>query len=104
MVTKWKNSAKKILGLFAREKRFLLGFVLSAFGLFGFFSMVAYRTYYPTSSALMLGTLGNLFLGAGICILLNRILKGRYENWLPVEENYYQEWTVSYTHLRAHET
>lgn len=47
----------------------------------------------------MLGTLGNLFLGAGICILLNRILKGRYENWLPVEENYYQEWKDTWRRL-----
>ncbi len=92
MVTKWKNTIKKFAALCKKYGKILIGLASLVFGLIFFYNVIAYREYHPTEEALFFGIMGNILLGIGVFLLLGMILRKKYDNWIPVEETYYEEW------------
>lgn len=92
MVTKWKNIIKKFAVFCKRCGTILIGTISLILGLPYLYSVVAYRKYHPTAEALFFGIMGNILLGVGLFLLLSKILRKKYDNWIPVEETYYEEW------------
>ncbi len=92
MVTKWKNTIKKFAALCKKYGKILIGLASLVFGLIFFYNVIAYREYHPTEEALFFGIMGNILLGIGVFLLLGMILRKKYDNWIPIEETYYEEW------------
>ena len=67
--------------------------MLAGCGIFVFYILIAYRTYYPTEKILYFGILGNILLGSGTAYLLEKGLNRKYQNWIPKGDAYYQEWS-----------
>lgn len=70
----------------------LVSVMLAGCGIFVFYILIAYRTYYPTEKILYFGILGNILLGSGTAYLLEKGLNRKYQNWIPKGDAYYQEW------------
>lgn len=92
MVTKWKNSIRKIAEILQREALCVLGVIAVCSGLFlfGYVYEECEHSYGP--EIWLLVVLGNLALGIGIRILLKRIWNQKYAGWETEEENFYREW------------
>ena len=95
MATKWKNTVKKIQGflkLHLTQEIYILGALLLFIGAALFYSVIVYRTWHITAEAIFLGVLGNLFMGAGLIIIFNALLKRLFGGmWMP-EEDPYEAW------------
>ena len=95
MATKWKNTNKKIQGflkLHLTQELYILGALLLLVGVALFYSVIVYRTWHITAEAIFLGVMGNLFLGAGLIIIFNALLKRLCGGmWMP-EEDSYEAW------------
>ena len=95
MATKWKNTAKKIQGFLKLHwtlVKYILGAILVLVGIIFFWSVIIYRTWHITEETVFLGILGNLFLGAGLVIIFNALLKQICGGmWMP-EEDPYEAW------------
>lgn len=95
MATKWKNTAKKIQGFLKLHwtlVKYILGAILVLAGIMFFWTVIIYRTWHITEETVFLGVLGNLFLGAGLVIIFNALLKRLCGGmWMP-EEDPYEAW------------
>lgn len=95
MATKWKNTAKKIQGflkLHWTQVKYILGAILVLIGIMFFWTVIVYRTWHITEETVFLGIMGNLFLGAGLVIIFNALLKRLCGGmWMP-EEDPYKAW------------
>lgn len=92
MVTKWKNSIRKITETLQRESLCVLGVIAMSSGLF-LFAYIFKEGDHVYDLAIWLWLISaNLPLGIGIRILLNRIWNQRYAEWNTQEENFYPEW------------
>lgn len=95
MATKWKNTAKKIQGFLKLHwtlVKYILGAILVLVGIAFFWSVIIYRTWHITEETVFLGILGNLFMGAGLVIIFNALLKQICGGmWMP-EEDPYEAW------------
>ena len=56
----------------------LVSVMLAGCGIFVFYILIAYRTYYPTEKILYSGILGNILLGSGTAYLLEKGLNRKY--------------------------
>lgn len=92
MDTKWKNMIRQGKDYLEKRKDYVSGVLLAAGGIGLFFNVIMYRRDHPTEEAVMFSILGDLFLGAGLAILLGKELRYRYREWKPESEAYYQEW------------
>lgn len=92
MATKWKNMIESGKRLLKQYWQILVSAMLVGSGIFVFYILIAYRTYYPTEKILYFGILGNILLGSGTAYLLEKGLNRKYQNWVPKEDAYYQEW------------
>lgn len=92
MVTKWKNSIRKVAEILQSEALCVLGVIAVCSGLFlfGYMYEECEHTYGPIIWLLVIS--GNLVLGVGIRILLKRIWNQKYAGWETEEENFYREW------------
>lgn len=95
MATKWKNTAKKIQGFLKLHwtlVKYILGAILVLVGIMFFWTVIIYRTWHITEETVFLGVLGNLFLGAGLTVIFNALLKQLCGGmWMP-EEDPYEAW------------
>ena len=92
MATKWKNIIETGKRLLKQQWQVLVSVMLAGCGIFVFYILIAYRTYYPTEKILYFGILGNILLGSGTAYLLEKGLNRKYQNWIPKGDAYYQEW------------
>ena len=92
MATKWKNIIETGKRLLKQQWQVLVSVMLAGCGIFTFYILIAYRTYYPTEKILYFGILGNILLGSGTAYLLEKGLNRKYQNWIPKEDVYYREW------------
>ncbi|MBS4908713.1 MAG: sensor histidine kinase, partial [Ruminococcus sp.] len=92
MATKWKNIIETGKRLLKQHWQVLVSVMLAGCGIFTFYILIAYRTYYPTEKILYFGILGNILLGSGTAYLLEKGLNRKYQNWIPKEDAYYREW------------
>lgn len=92
MAIKWKNTVKKFPAFVKKERKLIVGGAAAFMGFLFLWGVVADRTYHPTEEAFFLGFLGNLFLGAGIVLILRRMLDARYAEWHPADETGYETW------------
>ena len=92
MATKWKNIIDTGKRLLKQQWQVLVSVMLAGCGIFVFYILIAYRTYYPTEKILYFGILGNILLGSGTAYLLEKGLNRKYQNWIPKEDVYYREW------------
>lgn len=95
MATKWKNIIKKIPGflkLHWTQVKYVLGALFVLAGIMFFWAAIVYRTWHITEETVFLGVLGNLFMGAGLIIIFNALLKRLCGGmWMP-EEDPYEAW------------
>lgn len=96
LATKWKSIIKRIIVLLKGHIKEILGGILTITGLFLFFILIAYRSYHPTEEAIFFGIVANILLGAGVVLLLNVVLRRKYGNWLPENEDFYEEWNIKW--------
>ena len=94
MAIKWKNMIDSGKRLLKQHWQVLASIMLIGCGIFVFFILIAYRTYYPTEKILYFGILGNILLGSGTAYLLEFGLNRKYQNWIPKGDAYYREWTA----------
>lgn len=92
MVTKWKNSIRKVAEVLQSEALCVLGVIAVCSGLFLFGYMYEECEHDYGLRIWILVILGNLVLGVGIRILLKRIWNQKYAGWETEEENFYREW------------
>lgn len=92
MATKWKNMIEAGKRLLKQHWQILASVMLAGGGIFVFYILIFYRSYYPTEKILYLGILGNILLGIGTAYLFGWGLNRKYQNWVPKEDAYYQEW------------
>ena len=92
MATKWKNIIETGKRLLKQQWQVLVSVMLAGCGIFVFYILIAYRTYYPTEKILYFGILGNILLGSGTAYLLEKGLNRKYQNWIQKEDAYYREW------------
>ena len=95
MATKWKNIILKIPGflkLHWTQVKYVLGALFVLDGLMFFWAAIVYRTWHITEETVFLGVLGNLFMGGGLIIIFNALLKRLCGGmWMP-EEDPYEAW------------
>ena len=91
MATKWKNIIETGKRLLKQHWQVLVSVMLAGCGIFTFYILIAYRTYYPTEKILYFGILGNILLGSGTAYLLEKGLNRKYQNWIPKEDAYYRD-------------
>ena len=72
MATKWKNIIETGKRLLKQQWQVLVSVMLAGCGIFVFYILIAYRTYYPTEKILYFGILGNILLGSGTAYLLEK--------------------------------
>ena len=58
MATKWKNIIETGKRLLKQQWQVLVSVMLAGCGIFVFYILIAYRTYYPTEKILYFGILG----------------------------------------------
>lgn len=92
MATKWKNMIELGKRLLKQHWKILASVMLAGGGIFAFYILIFYRSYYPTETILYLGILVNILLGSGTAYLFGWGLNRKYQNWVPKEDAYYQEW------------
>lgn len=92
MAIKWKSMIKRIIKFLKGYRRMLAGGILVIMSLPFFYTLIAYRSEHPTEEALFLGIIGNILFGAGIFLLLGFFLRKKYQNWIPVDDTFYDEW------------
>ena len=93
MDTKWKNMAKAIKKFIKEYYDCILGLLLFIIGSFLFFIVLVYRYYYSTWQVWRIGIIGNILLQPGICLIIHRYMKVRYQNWSQkgIAETYLQD-------------
>lgn len=101
MATKWKNIIETGKRLLKQHWQVLVSVMLAGCGIFTFYILIAYRTYYPTEKILYFGILGNILLGSGTAYLLEKGLNRKYQNWIPKEDAYYREWRAEMKKIGA---
>lgn len=96
MAIKWKNTIKRIIKgtiVFLKNyKKEILGGVLAAIGLLIFYALFQNIGALATEEVLTAGSFGNLFLSAGIILLLRFSLRRVYRDWIPKNDTFYAEW------------
>lgn len=95
MDTRWKSMIKKAKPVLKKEWQIVPGVILAAAGLLFFYGVAGYPGDRPTSETLGIGLLGNIIFGPGMGILLWKFLKLKYENWVPENENFYEQWKMT---------
>lgn len=90
MDTKWKNTVEKVYSIYSRI--YLPGLFMTAMGMIGFWIMILYRRSYSTKQVFSFGIVGNICLGIGIALLLNKYLNRHYQEWRGKEGQDYEKW------------
>lgn len=93
MDTRWKNTIEKIYKIY--NGIHMPGLFLTAIGLVGFWIMIIYRRSYSTRTVLNFGIVGNLCVGIGAALLLNKYLSGCYRDWSGGEGHDYEDWKTA---------
>lgn len=102
MATRWKDMIKKAKPVLKKDWQIIPGVILAAVGLIFFYGVAAYPGDRPTTETLGIGLIGNVLFGPGMGILLWKFLKLKYENWLPEDEGFYEQWKVTGKKLRKY--
>lgn len=92
MATRWKNMIKQPALFIKNNWQFIPGALLIAAGLVAVYMMLVEAGYRPAEESMIIGAMGNLLLAPGIGIVVWRLLKVKYENWVPEDEQFYSEW------------
>lgn len=100
MAIKWKNVTNGIKKFLKKNWKLIIGILAITIAGFFIVNLAIYRHYHPTAEAIFFGILMNVFLGTGLYLFFMEILKRGYKNWLPVTEDFYQEWKVKWKNLR----
>ena len=96
MDTKWKNAINELNELrefFLEIKEYLLGVVLICVGFLELeYNGMRYYQYAYSGEFFLLLFLNNVFLAAGIFLILRKYLNAKYKSWQPEGDSVYQEW------------
>ena len=93
MDTKWKNITKKMSEFWRVNRQFIFGALVAALG-FALLGYIFYRSrfYMSTADTWKFGIVANLFLAAGVCIIVPAALKRIYNRWIPENSDFYSSW------------
>ncbi len=92
MDTKWKNMIRQIVPFLKRNWQLIPGTAMIISALLIIYGMLAYQGYRPTGESILIGIIGNLCLAPGMVIVVWKTLQVKYENWVPEDENFYEQW------------
>ena len=68
---------------------YVTGAALLLAGVFSLYVVIIYRTWHITAETVFFGVIGNLFLGAGLAVIVNALLKRLCGGmWMPEEDTY----------------
>lgn len=93
MDTKWNNMINKIREFIVKKWEYLIGILLIGIGsamILGF--IVFYYYYFSRNEMIVCGILENIFVGAGLVLILKKYFVETYGAWVPEEPSIYQEW------------
>lgn len=94
MDTRWKSTASKIKTFFKENKRSAAGIAaLTAAIVILVFLFRKTQIYYLTSkNTWLIGIVMNIFMGAGVYMIISDVLKTVYKKWLPENSDFYASW------------
>lgn len=94
MDTKWNNMINKIKEFIVKKWEYLIGILLIGTGSAMILGIIVFYYYYFTRNEMIVwGILENIFIGAGLVLILKKYFEETYEAWVPEEPSIYQEWT-----------
>ena len=92
MDTKWNDSTEKGYGFLTKRGQFFAGILFVLLGLYVLWRALYFYTVPSPEDTIVLTLLSNLLLGIGVFYIANAGLNKKYENWIPQEETFYQDW------------
>ena len=94
MDTKWNNMINKIKEFIVKKWEYLIGILLIGTGSAMILGIIVFYYYYFSRNEMLVwGILENIFVGAGLILILKKYFAETYETWVPEEPSIYQEWT-----------
>lgn len=84
----------KIKEFIVKKWEYLLGILLIGTGSAMILGIIVFYYYYFSRNEMLVwGILENIFVGAGLILILKKYFAETYETWVPEEPSIYQEWT-----------
>lgn len=92
MATKWKNTIREKWSLVIHNNKFIIGVLFAIISIALVIWMYPEIFAAPTKITWFMGLLLNIALGTATAFLTGFVLKQKYEEWIPADESFYNEW------------